>query len=101
MFIFAGFPRRFVLWPDRALWGRGRTAEVKGRGRVPKRTERRKCGRQKTETMWRAMNVKRPRDGDKETEEKHKGERRGMDTEKNNGDQEQEGQREDKGKRGR
>lgn len=42
MFAFAGFPWRSVLWPDGAVWGRGGTAEVKGRGRVPRKTERRK-----------------------------------------------------------
>lgn len=47
MFVFAGFPGE--IWPDRAVWGRRRTSEVKGRGRVPKRTERRKCEGQRTD----------------------------------------------------
>lgn len=53
MFVFAGFPGE--IWPDRAVWGRRRTSEVKGRGRVPKRTERRKCEGQRTDTVGKAM----------------------------------------------
>lgn len=34
MFVFAGFPLRFVLWPDGATWGRGGPAAGKaGEGR--------------------------------------------------------------------
>lgn len=43
------FPGRSVLWPDRAVWERGRTAEVKGRGRVPKKTEGNTEGRHHVE----------------------------------------------------
>lgn len=47
MFVFAGFPLRFVLWPDRAMWGKGGIAAVKGReGGVEKRMEKWKCGGQ-------------------------------------------------------
>jgi hypothetical protein len=50
LFVFAEFPLRFVLWPDRATWGRGRIAVVKGRGRDGEKREKKmekwKCRRQ-------------------------------------------------------
>lgn len=33
---------------------------MKGRGRVPKRTERRKCEGQRTDTVWKAMKGSNP-----------------------------------------
>jgi hypothetical protein len=50
LFVFAEFPLRFVLWPDRATWGWVRIAVVKGRGRDGEKREKKmekwKCRRQ-------------------------------------------------------
>lgn len=91
MFAFAGFPGRSVLWPDRAVWGRERTAEVKGRGRVPKKTEGNAEDRHHVESDECKAAQKR-RQGDR-------GERRGVNMAKNNGDQERGAQRKAGGKR--
>lgn len=39
---------------------------MKGRGRVPERTERRKCEGQRADTVWKAVDgSKQPRDADR------------------------------------